>query len=147
VTERSELLAKKFYPEGEAKMAKKEVITSQNAPKAIGPYSVGIKSGQFVFASGQLGIDPKTGEIVQGGIQAETRQALQNLGAVLAEAGLSMENIVKTTVFLNDIKNFTQMNEVYAEFFSGDYPARSAVQAAALPKGGLVEIEAIAAAD
>jgi len=128
-------------------MAKKEVITSQNAPKAIGPYSVGIKSGQFVFASGQLGIDPKTGEIVQGGIQAETRQALKNLGAVLAEAGLSMENIVKTTVFLNDIKNFTQMNEVYAEFFSGDYPARSAVQAAALPKGGLVEIEAIAAAD
>lgn len=128
-------------------MAKKEVITSQNAPKAIGPYSVGIKSGQFVFASGQLGINPKTGEIVQGGIQAETRQALKNLGAVLAEAGLSMENIVKTTVFLNDIKNFTQMNEVYAEFFSGDYPARSAVQAAALPKGGLVEIEAIAAAD
>jgi len=128
-------------------MAKKEVITSQNAPKAIGPYSVGIKSGQFVFASGQLGIDPKTGEIMQGGIQAETRQALKNLGAVLAEAGLSMENIVKTTVFLNDIKNFTQMNEVYAEFFSGDYPARSAVQAAALPKGGLVEIEAIAAAD
>ncbi len=128
-------------------MAKKEVITSQNAPKAIGPYSVGIKSGQFVFASGQLGIDPKTGEIVQGGIQAETRQALKNLGAVLAEAGLSMENIVKTTVFLNDIKNFTQMNEVYAEFFSGNYPARSAVQAAALPKGGLVEIEAIAAAD
>jgi len=128
-------------------MAKKEVITSQNAPKAIGPYSVGIKSGQFVFASGQLGIDPKTGEIVQGGIQAETRQALKNLGAVLAEAGLSMENIVKTTVFLNDIKNFTRMNEVYAEFFSGNYPARSAVQAAALPKGGLVEIEAIAAAD
>ena len=128
-------------------MIKKEVIKTDNAPKAIGPYSVGIKWGDFVFASGQLGINPETGEIVQGGVQAETRQALKNLDAVLASSGLSLDNVVKTTVFLNDINDFLKMNEVYSEFFTGNFPARSAVQAAALPKGGLVEIEAIAITD
>ena len=128
-------------------MSKKEVIKTDKAPKAIGPYSVGIKWGDFIFASGQLGINPETGEIVQGGVQAETRQALKNLDAVLVSSGLSLDNVVKTTVFLNDINDFLKMNEVYSEFFTGNFPARSAVQAAALPKGGLVEIEAIAIAD
>ena len=125
-------------------MSEKEVIKTDKAPKAIGPYSVGIKWGNLIFASGQLGIDPETGDIVSGGVQAQTRQALKNLQAVMASSGMSLDNVVKTTVFLNDINDFLKMNEVYAEFFSGDFPARSAIQAAALPKGGLVEIEAIA---
>ena len=125
-------------------MSEKEVIKTEKAPKAIGPYSVGIKWGNLIFASGQLGIDPETGDIVSGGVQAQTRQALKNLQAVMASSGMSLDNVVKTTVFLNDINDFLKMNEVYAEFFSGDFPARSAIQAAALPKGGLVEIEAIA---
>ncbi|MFN2176873.1 MAG: RidA family protein [Anaerolineales bacterium] len=128
-------------------MSKKEVVISQNAPGAIGPYSVGIKWGDFVFMSGQLGIDPGTGEIVEGGIQAETKQALKNLQAILKDSGMSLDNVVKTTVFLNDINDFLKMNEVYSEFFTADFPARSAVQVAALPKGGLVEIEAIAIAN
>ena len=125
-------------------MSEKEVIKTDKAPKAIGPYSVGIKWGNLIFASGQLGIDPETGDIVSGGVQAQTRQALKNLQAVMASSGMSLDNVVKTTVFLNDINDFLKMNEVYAEFFNGDFPARSAIQAAALPKGGLVEIEAIA---
>lgn len=123
---------------------KKEIVTSEKAPKAIGPYSVGVKAGQFVFASGQLGFDPATGNIVEGGVEAETRQALTNLGNILDAAGTSLAHVVKTTVFLRDIADFTRMNGVYGEFFTENPPARSAFQVAALPRGAAVEIEAIA---
>ncbi len=122
----------------------KEVITSKNAPKAIGPYSVGIRVSPWVFCSGQAGINPATGELVQGGIEAETRQTLTNLKSVLESAGTSLDLVVKTTVFLRDIADFSRMNAVYAEFLGGNPPARSTIQAAALPKGAAVEIEAIA---
>jgi 2-iminobutanoate/2-iminopropanoate deaminase len=124
-------------------MTDKHVVATDQAPKAIGPYSAGIRTGSFVFTAGQIGIDPKTGEIVAGGIEAETRQALRNVKAVLEAAGSSLENVVKTTVFLRDINDFSRMNEVYGEFFTGNFPARSAVQVAALPKGAAVEIETI----
>jgi 2-iminobutanoate/2-iminopropanoate deaminase len=122
----------------------KKVISSKNAPKAIGPYSVAVQSGGLIFASGQLGFDPLTGSIVPGGIEAETRQALTNIRYVLTDAGSGMKWIIKTTVFLKDINDFPKMNAVYAEFFPENPPARSTVQVAALPKGGLIEIEAIA---
>jgi 2-iminobutanoate/2-iminopropanoate deaminase len=122
----------------------KKVIYSDKAPKAIGPYSVAIRTGNLVFASGQLGLDPATGSLVPGGIEAETRQALTNLRHVLAEAGSGLEWVVKTIVFLNDMGDFSKMNAVYAEFFTENPPARSTIQAAALPKGGTVEIEAVA---
>ena len=125
-------------------MSTKEIIVTSDAPKAIGPYSAGIKVENFVYTSGQLGMDPESGMLVEGGVAAETRQALLNLTAVLAAAGAKLENVVKTTVFLRDINDFAQMNEVYAEFFTKNPPARSAVQVAALPKGGAVEIEAVA---
>ena len=127
-------------------MPQKQVISTENAPKAIGPYSAGIRSGQLVFTAGQLGIAPQTGELVSGGIEAETRQALTNLKHVLEAAGLSLSEVVKTTVFLRDINDFAAMNGMYAEFFTQNPPARSAVQVAALPKGGAVEIEAVAIA-
>jgi 2-iminobutanoate/2-iminopropanoate deaminase len=123
----------------------KKAIKSEKAPKAIGPYSIGVSIRHFVFTSGQLGMDPASGNLVEGGIDAETRQALQNVKTVLEEAGTSMDNVVKTTVFLKDMNDFAKMNAIYGEFFSGDYPARSAVQVAALPRGGMVEIEVIAA--
>jgi len=122
----------------------KIVITSNAAPKAIGPYSTAIRSGEMVFASGQLGLDPQVGALVPGGIEAETRQALTNLQSVLESAGSELEQVVKTTVFLQDMADFPRMNAVYAEFFVGNPPARSTVQVAALPKDGKVEIEAIA---
>ena len=125
-------------------MTPKEIITTENAPQAIGPYSAGVKAGNLVFTAGQLGIDPKSGEFVSGGIEAETRQALKNLSAVLEAAGTSLANVIKTTVFLRDMDDFGAMNAVYAEFFTADYPARSAVQPACLPKNGAVEIEAVA---
>jgi len=127
-------------------MPQKQIISTENAPKAIGPYSAGIRSGQFIFTAGQLGIDPQTGELVPGGIEAETRQALTNLKHVLEAGGVSLAEVVKTTVFLGDINDFSRMNAVYAEFFTQNPPARSAVQVAALPKGGAVEIEAVAVA-
>jgi 2-iminobutanoate/2-iminopropanoate deaminase len=123
---------------------KREVIASEKAPAAIGPYSQAIKAGMFVFASGSLGIDPATGEFASGGVEAQTRQSLENLSAVLLEAGTSLENVVKTTVFLADMNDYAVVNAVYAEFFSGIPPARSAVQVAALPKAAEVEIEVIA---
>jgi 2-iminobutanoate/2-iminopropanoate deaminase len=123
----------------------KKVIRSDKAPKAIGPYSIGVSIRHFVFTSGQLGLDPVSGNLVDGGIESQTRQALENVKTVLEEAGTTMDNVVKTTVFLKDINDFAKMNAIYGEFFSGDYPARSAVQVAALPKGGMVEIEVIAA--
>jgi len=122
----------------------RKVITSSKAPKAIGPYSVAIQTGNLVFTSGQLGLDPATGNIVPGGIEAETRQALTNLQNVLADAGSGLEEVVKTTVFLKDIAEFSRMNAIYAGFFPENPPARSAVQVAALPKGGAVEIEVVA---
>jgi len=121
----------------------KTIIKTDLAPAAIGPYSVGVAGGPFVFTAGQLGIDPKTGSLVEGGVEAETRQALQNLSAILDAANSCLENVVKTTVFLRDINDFAKMNAVYGEFFTENPPARSAVQVAALPKNGAVEIEAI----
>ncbi len=121
----------------------KTIIKSDLAPAAIGPYSVAVAGGPFVFTAGQLGIDPKTGSLVEGGVEAETRRALQNLSAVLEAANSCLDNVVKTTVFLRDINDFAKMNAVYGEFFTENPPARSAVQVAALPKNGAVEIEAI----
>lgn len=123
---------------------KREVVTSERAPAAIGPYSQAIKAGMFVFASGSLGIDPATGEFAPGGVEAQTRQSLENLAAVLSAAGTSLENVVKSTVFLADIDDFAAMNAVYEQFFPGAPPARSALQVAALPKAAEVEIEVIA---
>ncbi|NPA92522.1 MAG: RidA family protein [Chloroflexi bacterium] len=122
----------------------KQIISTDKAPKAIGPYSAAVKVGAFVYTAGQIGIDPATGEVVSGGIEAETRQALTNLKHVLEAAGASLNDVVKTTVFLRDINDFARMNAVYAEFFTEQPPARSAIQAAALPKGVAVEIEAVA---
>jgi len=124
--------------------AKKEVIVAERAPKAIGPYSVAIRSGAFVFVSGTLGMDPETGELVAGGIEAQTRKSLENLNNILGSAGSSLDLVVKTTVFLQDMKEFPLMNAIYAEFFQQDPPARSTVEVAALPKGAAVEIEAVA---
>lgn len=123
---------------------KKEVLTSTSAPKAVGPYSLGIRTGCFLFLSGQLGLEPETGEFVDGGIEAQTRQALKNIQAILQDAGSDLSDIVKTSVFLSDIADFPKMNAVYAEFFPNDPPARSTMQVGALPKQGLVEIEVIA---
>ncbi len=123
---------------------KKEVVIANKAPAAIGPYSAGIRVGNFVFTAGQLGMKRETGELVEGGVEAETRQALRNLQNVLESAGTALANVVKTTVFLRDMNDFARMNGVYAEFFTENFPARSAVQAAALPKGAAVEIEAVA---
>ena len=122
----------------------KKVFTSEKAPKAIGPYSVAIQAGKFIFTSGQLGLDPQSGNLVPGGIEAETRQVLANLRHILEDSGSGMEVVVKTTVFLKDMTDFPKMNSIYAEFFPVNPPARSTVQVAALPKGGSVEIEAIA---
>ena len=121
-------------------------ISTSNAPTAIGPYSQAVDSGAgLVFLSGQLPLDPATGAFPEGGIQAQTRQSLRNVQAILEAAGLSLANVVKTTVFLADMGDFAAMNEVYASFFAEPFPARSAVAAKALPKGALVEIECIAA--
>lgn len=122
----------------------KQIIVTDQAPKAIGPYSVGIIANGFVFASGQVGLVPATGTIIEGGVEAETRQALTNLKAVLEAAGSRFDLVVKTTVFLRDINDFSRMNAVYGEFFTVNPPARSALQVAALPRGAAVEIEAIA---
>lgn len=121
----------------------RKVVVAEKAPRAVGPYSAAIIAGDMVYVSGNLGLDPETGEFVPGGIEAETRQALMNLSAVLEAAGTSLANVVKTTVFLQDMGEFGQMNAVYAEFFPSEPPARSAVEVAKLPKGGVVEIEAI----
>jgi 2-iminobutanoate/2-iminopropanoate deaminase len=125
----------------------KEVITTEKAPKALGPYSAGIRVGNMIYTAGQVGIDPAIGDIVAGGIEAETRQVLHNLQAVLKAAGSSLDRVVKTTVFLQDMNEFSRMNAVYAEFFKEKPPARSTVQVGALPKGAAVEIEAVAFTD
>ena len=122
----------------------KKQISTTNAPAAIGPYSQAIEANGMVFVSGQLPVDPATGEFADGGIKELTRQSLTNMKNILAEAGLTMDNVVKTTVFLADMADFAAMNEVYASFFEGVAPARSAVAVKTLPKGALVEIECIA---
>lgn len=122
----------------------KKVINTNQAPAAIGPYSQAIKVGNLVYTSGQIPIDPATGNFVEGGIKEQTRQSLTNIKAILEETGLSLNNVVKTTVFLADMNDFADMNSVYAEFFSEPYPARSAVAVKTLPKGALVEIEVVA---
>ena len=121
-----------------------KVISTTKAPAAIGPYSQAIKVGNLVYTSGQIPIDPQTGSIVEGGIKEQTRQSLTNVKAILEETGLTMANVVKTTVFMADMNDFAEMNAVYAEFFSEPYPARSAVAVKTLPKGALIEIEVVA---
>lgn len=125
-------------------MTEKTIISTENAPEAIGPYSQAIRANGFIFAAGQTGLDPATMELVAGGVEAQARQVLTNLKHVLEAAGTSLDHVVKTTVFLTDMANFAAMNAVYKEFFPENPPARSTVAVAGLPKGGLVEIEAIA---
>lgn len=122
----------------------KEVISTANAPKAIGPYEQAIKVGEFVYASGQIPLDPQTGNVVEGDIKIQTRRAMANLKAVLEAAGSSLDRVVKTTVFLKNIADFAAMNEVYAEYLGAAKPARSTVAVADLPRGALVEIDLIA---
>ena len=121
-----------------------KAIHSDKAPQAVGPYSQAIVAGNLVFASGQLPIDPATGQFAEGGIAEQTRQSLTNVSQVLAAAGTDLAHVVKTTVFLSDMANFGAMNEVYATFFNQPYPARSAVAVKTLPKNALVEIEVVA---
>ena len=122
----------------------KQVISTTKAPSAIGPYSQAIQVGNIVYTSGQLPIDPATGAFPEGGIKKQTRQSLLNVKAILEAAGMTMSNVVKTTVFMADMNDFADMNAVYAEFFEAPYPARSAVAVKTLPKGALVEIEVVA---
>ena len=122
---------------------RKKVIYTEKAPKAIGPYSQAIRTDSFIFTAGQVGLDPSTGELVAGAVEEQTRQALSNLRNVIEAAGSSMDNVVKTTVFLKDMADFPKMNAIYAEFFGENPPARSTVAVMALPKGGLVEVEAV----
>lgn len=120
-------------------------ISTQNAPAAVGPYSQAIEVNGFVYASGQLPIDPATGAFPEGGVKEQTRQSLLNVKAILEEAGLALSNVVKTTVYLADMGDFAAMNEVYSQFFAQPFPARSAIAVKALPKGALVEVEVVAA--
>ena len=122
---------------------KREIIATKNAPQAIGPYSQAIRVGDTLYLSGQIPLNPETMELVAGGITEQTRQVLKNLGAVLEAAGLGFSNVVKTTVYMTDLSQFVEMNGIYEEGFS-EKPARATVQVSALPKGALVEIEAIA---
>ena len=122
----------------------KKVIATAAAPSAIGPYSQAIQVGNMLYTSGQIPIDPATGQFVEGGIEAQARQSLLNVQAILKEAGATMDNVVKTTVFMADMNDFPAMNAVYAEFFTEPFPARSAVAVKSLPKGALIEIEVVA---
>lgn len=122
----------------------KKIIFTEKAPAAIGPYSQAVEANGMVFLSGQIPVNPATGEVVEGGVKEQTTQVFENIKNVLAEAGLTTAHIVKTTVFLADMSLFAEMNAVYANYFEGDFPARSAVAVKALPKGVLVEIESIA---
>jgi 2-iminobutanoate/2-iminopropanoate deaminase len=123
---------------------KKKVIQTEKAPKAIGPYSQAIATDNMVYTAGQIGLVPATGELIEGGVEEQTRQVLSNLSGVLEAAGSSIANVVKTTVFLKDMGDFPKMNGIYAEFFGENPPARSTVAVAGLPKGAAVEIEAVA---
>jgi len=125
----------------------KKIISTSEAPAAIGPYSQAVRSGNFLFCSGQIPLDPKSGQIVSGDIATQTRRVLDNVEAVLKAEGLTFENIVKTTIFLTDLGDFQTVNEIYGSYFKQQPPARSTVQVSALPKGAKVEIEVIAGAD
>ncbi|RMF38973.1 MAG: RidA family protein [Chloroflexi bacterium] len=127
-------------------MSERQIIATTDAPKAVGPYSQAVRAGGFVFVAGQIGLDPATGQMVEGGIAAQTRQALENLRAILEAAGSGLDRVVKTTVYMADLNDFPTMNGIYAEFFPQGPPARATVGVAALPLGALVEIEAIALA-
>ena len=122
----------------------RKIVATEKAPAAIGPYAQANIIGNFVFTSGQIPLDPATGVLVKGGIEEQTRQVFQNLQAVLEEAGSGLDKIIKTTCFMDNMGDFAKMNEVYAEFFSGQFPSRSAVEVAKLPKDALIEIEAVA---
>jgi len=122
----------------------KEVIEIKNAPPPVGPYSQAVRAGGFIFISGQLPLDPSSGEKIQGEIEEETRRVLENLKKILEGAGSSLEKVIKTTIYITDISEFAKVNNVYGEYFSSRPPARSTVQAAALPRGAKVEIEAVA---
>ena len=122
----------------------KEQIMTDEAPAAIGPYTQAVKTGAFIYTSGQIAIDPATGEIVTGGIEAQTMRVMENLSAVLNAAGVGLKDVVKTMVFIKDMNDFAKINEVYAQYFEAPYPARSCVEVARLPKDVLVEIEAVA---
>jgi 2-iminobutanoate/2-iminopropanoate deaminase len=136
--------AAKQLPAKAARPTKRTVIATDLAPRAIGPYSQGIRANGFVFCAGQTPLDPATGKLVEGDVSAQTRRVLQNLGAILEAAGTSLSKVVKTTVFLTDMANFKAMNEVYAEFFPANAPARATFAVAGLPLGASVEIECIA---
>jgi 2-iminobutanoate/2-iminopropanoate deaminase len=131
-------------PVKRTKAPARRAIYTDAAPKAIGPYSQGIRAGGFVFTAGQVPFDPATGQFVEGGIEEQTRRVLANVKAILEAAGTSLERVVKTTVFMTDLGQFAAMNAVYAEFFPANPPARSTVQVSALPRGALLEIEAVA---
>ncbi len=125
---------------------KKRVIQTDQAPAAIGPYSQAIRVGDFLYTSGQIALDPQSGEFLSGEIEQETERTIENISAILIAGGLSLENVIKTTVYLTDLSHFARMNHIYEKYFSGNKPARACVQVAALPKGAKVEIEAIAIA-
>jgi len=125
-------------------MPTKTIIQTTAAPAAVGPYSQAVRVGDLLFCAGQIPLDPATGQLVAGDIRAQTRQVLQNIQAILTSQKLTLKHVVKTTVFLTDLADFAAMNQVYAEFFTAEYPARSTVQVAALPKGASVEIEVVA---
>ena len=128
-------------------MMNKKIINTELAPEAIGPYSQSVLVGNILFISGQLPIDPETGKFAGNDIKSQTEQSLKNIESILEKAGCTMDNVVKTTVLLNDMGDFAKMNEVYAKFFTKDYPARAAYEVARLPKDALVEIEAVAVVD
>lgn len=127
-------------------MTSKEIVSTKDAPQAIGPYSQGIKANGFVFTAGQVAIDPATGNVIEGDVRQQTERVMRNLSAILQAAGSSLDNVVKTTVFLKNMSDFAAMNEVYAKFFTVRQPARSTVEVAQLPKNVLVEIDVIALA-
>jgi len=125
----------------------KQIINTPNAPTPIGPYSQGVKFGNMLFLSGQIAIEPSTGELIQGSLKEETQQIMKNIYEVLHFAGLSMDSIIKTSIFLTDMAYFNEVNEIYAQHFSGNYPARETVQVSGLPKGVRVEISVIAGSE
>ena len=125
----------------------KKIISTQDAPAAVGPYSQAVRAGSMIFTAGQIPLDPRTGQLVTGDISVQTRRVLDNLGAILRAEGLTFDHIVKTTIFLTNLGDFQAVNETYASYFQGTPPARSTVQVSALPKGADVEIEAIAVAE
>ena len=125
----------------------KKIISTAEAPAAVGPYSQAVRAGSTIYCAGQIPLDPKTGQIVSGGIEVQTRRVMENIGAVLKSEGLGFDNVVKTTIFLMDLGDFQKMNEIYGSYFKQAPPARSTVQVAGLPKGARIEIETIAVTD